>query len=190
MMGLADEMRAGSRQAMSELKACGIRPVLLSGGSPAEAGAFAKALGLEGALAGLSPEMKAATVREVGRERPVLAVGRRPRDAAFIREAAVGVALGAPEGPAAEAASVLLLNDDPRAVAALVRSVRRAGAADRPAAGAREAASALAVGVTLIGALTLTEAPAVLLGVGAALAGLLSAAAAARVPPPPPGLRA
>lgn len=127
LVGLADTVRPGVREALAELRDLGVRDqVLLTGDSEAVAAAVAGELGIR-YRAGLLPEDKIAAVRELqAAGRTVLFVGDGINDAPALAQANVGMAMGAAGSAAAvEAAHVTLLRDDWALVPAAVRLGRR-----------------------------------------------------------------
>ena len=122
---LADAVRPGAAAAVAALRRLGIRCEMLTGDRPEAAGPVARELGLDAFRAGLLPEEKAAAVAEACREAPAAMVGDGINDAPALARADVGVAIGAGTAAAMEAADVVLVADDPGAVAAAVRLSRR-----------------------------------------------------------------
>ncbi len=128
---IADMLKPGSEQAMTELKALGIRRrVMLTGDARSAAEETAKALGIDDFYCELLPQDKVAKVEELlgekqGRE-TLAFVGDGINDAPVLSRADVGIAMGALGSDAAiEAADVVLMDDDPRKVAKAVRIARK-----------------------------------------------------------------
>ncbi|HZX85926.1 MAG TPA: HAD-IC family P-type ATPase, partial [Reyranella sp.] len=110
---IADTMRAEARQAIADIKALGIRPVLLTGDSGPVAAAVARQLGIADVEAGLLPEDKRQRIRHlVSQGRTVAMVGDGVNDAPALVEAHVGVAMGSGTDVARESADVVLLGND------------------------------------------------------------------------------
>ncbi|MGM0412091.1 MAG: copper-translocating P-type ATPase [Pseudomonadota bacterium] len=120
-IALADIVREESRAAIDRLKAMGIQCMMLTGDSEPVARAVAGELGLDDFFAEVLPDQKAARIREV-KERglAVAMVGDGVNDAPALVEADVGIAIGAGTDVAVESADIILVNSDPRDVAAVV----------------------------------------------------------------------
>jgi Cd2+/Zn2+-exporting ATPase len=110
---LRDRIRAESGAVLRELKAMGVRTVMLTGDRRHAAESVARELGLDEVRAGLSPEDKVAAVRALHDEGHTVAmVGDGVNDAPCLAAADVGVAMGARGSDAAlEQAEVILMND-------------------------------------------------------------------------------
>ncbi|HEU4721432.1 MAG TPA: heavy metal translocating P-type ATPase [Gemmatimonadaceae bacterium] len=124
----ADELRAGLPDLFAELRDAGVRRcVLLSGDSVAHTSAVAMRIGVTEARGGLSPSDKVAAVESMVREgERVLMVGDGTNDAPALSAATVGIALaGHGGGITAEAADVVILNDDLGRVVEAIRISRR-----------------------------------------------------------------
>ena len=110
---LKDQIRAESRGVLAQLKARGIRTVMLTGDRRHTAEAVARELGLDEVRAGLSPEDKVAAIQALrGDGRRVAMVGDGVNDAPSLAAADVSVAMGARGSDAAlEQAEVILMQD-------------------------------------------------------------------------------
>ncbi|MCX6956397.1 MAG: cation-translocating P-type ATPase [Verrucomicrobia bacterium] len=110
---LKDQIRAESRDVLAQLKAKGIKTVMLTGDRRHTAEAVAKELGLDEVRAGLSPEDKVAAIVALRAEgRKVAMVGDGVNDAPCLAAADVSVAMGARGSDAAlEQAEVILMHD-------------------------------------------------------------------------------
>jgi Cu2+-exporting ATPase len=120
-LALADAVRPESRQAVAELAARGIQVVMITGDAEAVAHSVAAELGIERVYAGVRPEDKSQTVRELQQEgRKVAMVGDGVNDAPALAQADVGIAIGAGTDVAVAAAGVILAGDDPRSVVSVI----------------------------------------------------------------------
>ncbi|WP_372436065.1 heavy metal translocating P-type ATPase [Williamsia soli] len=120
-LGLADEVRAESREAVAALHALQIQVVMITGDAEAVAQTVAADLGIDRVFAGVRPEDKAAKVQELQREgRKVAMVGDGVNDAPALAQADVGIAIGAGTDVAVAAAGVILAGDDPRSVLSVI----------------------------------------------------------------------
>ncbi len=127
---LKDQIRAESRGVLAELKAIGIKTVMLTGDRRHTAEAVAKELGLDEVRAGLSPEDKVAAIQALRAEgRKIAMVGDGVNDAPCLAAADVSVAMGARGSDAAlEQAEVILMHDRIENFLAAQRLSRRARA--------------------------------------------------------------
>ncbi|PPF64932.1 heavy metal translocating P-type ATPase [Clavibacter michiganensis] len=120
-LALADAVRAESKQAVAELAARGIQVVMITGDAEAVARSVAAELKIERVYAGVRPEDKSQTVRELQQEgRRVAMVGDGVNDAPALAQADVGIAIGAGTDVAVAAAGVILAGDDPRSVVSVI----------------------------------------------------------------------
>jgi P-type Cu2+ transporter len=124
-IGLSDEIRPESRQAVDALHALGIQVVMITGDAEAVAQTVATELGIDRVFAGVRPEDKAAKVSELQAEgRKVAMVGDGVNDAPALAQADVGIAIGAGTDVAIASAGVILVSDDPRSVLSVIELSR------------------------------------------------------------------
>ena len=122
---LADEVRSESREAVDALHARGAQVVMITGDAEAVAASVAAELGIDRFFAGVRPEDKAATVKQLqGEGRRVAMVGDGVNDAPALAQADVGIAIGAGTDVAIASAGVILASDDPRAVLSVIELSR------------------------------------------------------------------
>lgn len=125
-IGLADEVRPESRQAVDALHDLGIQVVMITGDAEAVARSVATELGIDRVFAGVHPEHKAAKVTELQREGRIVAmVGDGVNDAPALAQADVGIAIGAGTDVAIASAGVILASDDPRSVLSIMELSRQ-----------------------------------------------------------------
>lgn len=126
-IALADTLREGSREAMAELSALGVRPlVMLTGDHVATAERVAADVGLTDVRAGLLPVDKVTAVEALRAEHGHVAmVGDGINDTPALAAASVGLALGR-TAQALETADVVLLGDDLRQLPFVLRLARAA----------------------------------------------------------------
>ncbi len=126
---IADTIRLGAREALTELKGSGIkRIVMLTGDNAATAKVIATELGIDEVHSDLMPEEKVSTIAELQRQgHRVAMVGDGVNDAPALAKADVGIAMGGGGTQAAlEAADIALMTDDLGKIAAARAIARRA----------------------------------------------------------------
>ena len=127
-IGLADTVKPSSAQGISQLRALGLRPVLLTGDNRSTAVAVAEQLGLhpEDVHFDVLPAGKLEVVRALQADGRVVAmVGDGVNDAAALAQADLGIAMGSGTDVAIEASDLTLMRAELPAVADAVRLSRR-----------------------------------------------------------------
>jgi len=125
---LRDPVKPTSRDAVDDLRALGLRPVLLTGDNAGAARAVAREVGIPEAdvVAEVLPADKVDVVARLQAEgRRVAMVGDGVNDAAALATADLGLAMGTGTDVAIEAADVTLVRGDLRSAAQAVRLSRR-----------------------------------------------------------------
>ena len=123
---VADTARPTSREAVAELRALGLTPILLTGDRTETARAVAAEVGIENVVAEVFPDDKAAEVRRLQAEGQVVAmVGDGLNDAPALAQADLGIAVGTGTDVAIEASDLTLVSGDLRAAADAIRLSRR-----------------------------------------------------------------
>jgi Cu+-exporting ATPase len=121
LISVADQVAPHSREAVAQLKSLGLDVQLLSGDHRATAESVARQLGIESVIAEVLPEQKQAEVRRLQQAgRKVAMVGDGINDAPALAAADLGVAIGSGADVAIEAAQIVLVGQDLRA---LVRAI-------------------------------------------------------------------
>ncbi len=111
---LKDVVKPGVRDRFAELRAMGIRTVMITGDNPLTAAAIAAEAGVDDFLAEATPEMKLDLIRrEQAGGRLVAMCGDGSNDAPALAQADVGVAMNAGTPAAKEAANLIDLDSDP-----------------------------------------------------------------------------
>jgi Cu2+-exporting ATPase len=121
IIGLADMIRDGSKQAVKSLKDMGIEVAMITGDNRATAEYVSKELGLDRYFYEVLPDKKSEKIKELQKSGRVVAmVGDGVNDAPALAQADVGIAIGAGTDVAIEAADVILVENDPRDVADVI----------------------------------------------------------------------
>lgn len=128
---IADSIKDGAEEAVREMKQVGVkRCVMLTGDRKEAAQAVADELGLDEVHAELLPGDKVGRVEELLAKQPakerLAFVGDGINDAPVLTRADIGIAMGSMGSDAAiEAADVVLMDDDVRKIAAVVKISRK-----------------------------------------------------------------
>ncbi|MFF4654950.1 heavy metal translocating P-type ATPase [Streptomyces sp. NPDC001381] len=126
VLAVADAVKETSAEAVRELRALGLTPVLLTGDNRAVAEAVAAAVGIDEVIAEVMPEDKVDVVRRLQAEGRVVAmVGDGVNDAAALATADLGLAMGTGTDAAIEASDLTLVRGDLRVAADAIRLSRR-----------------------------------------------------------------
>ncbi|MGX5735890.1 heavy metal translocating P-type ATPase [Bosea thiooxidans] len=123
LIALRDEPREDAAAAVVELKAMGIRAVMLTGDNARTSAAIAGALGVEHE-AELMPDDKVSAIQGLARSGTVMMVGDGINDAPALAAAGIGIAMGSGTDVALETADGAVLKSRVRDVAALIRLAR------------------------------------------------------------------
>ncbi|MEV6404647.1 heavy metal translocating P-type ATPase [Streptomyces bobili] len=126
VLAVADAVKETSAEAVRELRALGLSPVLLTGDNRAVAEAVAAEVGIDEVIAEVLPEDKVAVVKRLQDEGRVVAmVGDGVNDAAALATADLGLAMGTGTDAAIEAGDLTLVRGDLRVAADAIRLSRR-----------------------------------------------------------------
>ncbi|MEV6524530.1 heavy metal translocating P-type ATPase [Longispora sp. NPDC051575] len=127
LLAVADTVKPTSAQAICQLRALGLRPVLLTGDNATVAAAVAHQVGIETAdvIAEVLPADKVDVVKRLQAEGRVVAmVGDGVNDAAALAQADLGLAMGTGADVAIEASDLTLVRGDLRATGDAIRLSR------------------------------------------------------------------
>jgi Cu+-exporting ATPase len=123
---VADRIKDSSTEAIDELKALGLTPVLMTGDNARTANAVAAEVGIDQVIANVLPEDKRAQVSELQDRGEVVAmVGDGVNDAPALAQADLGLSIGTGTDVAIEASDLTLVSGDLRAAADAIRLARR-----------------------------------------------------------------
>ncbi len=123
---IADAVKPTSAEAIQQLRALGLTPVLLTGDNATVAQQIAAEVGIEDVIAEVLPSDKVDVVARLQAEGKVVAmVGDGVNDAAALVQADLGLAMGTGTDVAIEAADITLVRGDLRSAADAIRLARR-----------------------------------------------------------------
>ena len=114
VIALVDVVKEGMTERFDQLRALGIRTVMITGDNPLTAAAIAREAGVDDFLAEATPEDKMALIRSEQRGgRMVAMTGDGTNDAPALAQADVGVAMNTGTQAAKEAGNMVDLDSDP-----------------------------------------------------------------------------
>lgn len=124
---LADTLRGESAAMIAQLKAIGVRPVLLTGDHEAAANAIAAQLGIDEVRASCMPEDKLTAIGALQQKgEAVCMIGDGVNDAPALKKANVGIAMGGVGSDiAVDAADIALVDDEVKELPHLMALSRR-----------------------------------------------------------------
>ncbi|MFE3899875.1 heavy metal translocating P-type ATPase [Streptomyces sp. NPDC059153] len=126
VLAVADAVKESSAAAVAELRALGLRPVLLTGDNRAVADAVAHAVGIDEVHAEVLPEEKVHVIERLRAQGcSVAMVGDGVNDAAALATADLGLAMGTGTDAAIEASDLTLVRGDLKVAADAIRLSRR-----------------------------------------------------------------
>ena len=113
-IAIADELKSTAKEAISKIKAMGIKTVLLSGDNKLCAEYIGGLIGADLIYSQVLPQQKAEIIAQIRKEvGPVMMVGDGINDAPALSQADVGCAIGSGSDIAIEAADIVLMKSDP-----------------------------------------------------------------------------
>ncbi|MGK5447020.1 heavy metal translocating P-type ATPase [Streptomyces radiopugnans] len=130
LLAVADAVKDTSAEAVRELRALGLTPILFTGDNRAVAEAVAREVGIDSSggrvIAEVMPRDKVDVVKRLQDEgRSVAMVGDGVNDAAALAQADLGLAMGTGTDAAIEAGDLTLVRGDLRVAADAIRLARR-----------------------------------------------------------------
>ncbi|HUX07048.1 MAG TPA: copper-translocating P-type ATPase, partial [Acidobacteriota bacterium] len=113
VIGVADPLKAGSREAVERLQRMGLSLTLLTGDNRRTADAIAGELGIERAEAEVLPDQKAEVVKRLQSDGEIVGmVGDGINDAPALAQADIGIAIGTGTDVAIESSDITLIRGD------------------------------------------------------------------------------
>ena len=131
LFAVADPLRPQAREAIAQLQALGVQPVVLSGDNPTTVHTIAQQAGIEDARGALLPQDKLDALAALqGTAGPTGMTGDGINDAPALAQSDLGFAMGGRHstGMAMETADVVLMNDDLRRIPETIRLSHQAHA--------------------------------------------------------------
>ncbi|TMU94552.1 heavy metal translocating P-type ATPase [Streptomyces sp. DASNCL29] len=123
---VADAVKETSAEAVAQLRALGLTPILLTGDNRLVAEAVAREVGIDDVIAEVLPQDKVDVVKRLRDEgRTVAMVGDGVNDAAALATADLGLAMGTGTDAAIESGDLTLVRGDLRVAADAIRLARR-----------------------------------------------------------------
>ncbi|MBW0272576.1 carbonate dehydratase [Nocardia sp. MH4] len=123
---VADTVKPTSAEAITQLRALGLTPMLLTGDNAAAARAIGDEVGIEQVIAEVLPQDKVDVIKKLQAQGKVVAmVGDGVNDAAALAQSDLGLAMGTGTDVAIEASDLTLVRGDLRAAADAIRLSRK-----------------------------------------------------------------
>lgn len=124
IIAAADKLKPESKEAISQLKALGMKVVMLTGDNKRTAEAVGRQAGVDKVIAGVLPDGKERVIKALQEKGKVAMVGDGINDAPALTRADTGIAIGAGADVAVDAADVVLVNSRLTDVPAAIRTSR------------------------------------------------------------------
>lgn len=124
VIAVADDLRDDSINAIKELSEMGIKTVMITGDNEKTAREIAKRAGIKEVFASVLPSGKEDIIRKLKKDGKVIMVGDGINDAPALTRADIGIAIGAGEDIAIDAAEVVLMKNKLSDVSAAIKLSR------------------------------------------------------------------
>ena len=124
IIAVADTIKKGSAEAICELRAMGIKTVMLTGDNERTARAIAKQAGVDSCVAGVLPDGKENVISDLKKHGRVAMVGDGINDAPALTAADTGIAIGSGTDIAIDSANIVLIKSDLLDVPAAIKLSR------------------------------------------------------------------
>lgn len=124
MIAVADTIKEDSPEAVAQLKAMGVRVVMLTGDNKKTAKTIGKQAGVDEVIADVLPDGKENVIRSLQKTGRVAMVGDGINDAPALTRADIGIAIGAGTDVAIDAADIVLMKSSLLDVPATIRLSR------------------------------------------------------------------
>lgn len=126
IIAIADSIRPGAKAAITDLKAMGIKIVMITGDNERTAKAIAKEAGIDIVIAGALPNEKAEQIKEFQQKGSITAMaGDGINDAPALAQADVGIAMGTGTDVAIETADITLVKGGLNDIAKTIKLSKR-----------------------------------------------------------------
>jgi len=121
VLGLSDQIKEESKQAVEQLHKLGVKVAMLTGDTKTAAAPIAKQLGIDTVFAEVLPEDKYKHIKELqNKGNIVVMAGDGVNDAPALTQANAGVAIGAGTDVAVEAGDIILTQSNPQHIVRLI----------------------------------------------------------------------
>ncbi|OGM78401.1 copper-translocating P-type ATPase [Candidatus Woesebacteria bacterium RIFOXYB1_FULL_47_31] len=128
-LALEDSLREESKEAIKKLHELGVKTAMLTGDKKDVADEVGKKLGIDTVFAGVLPEQKVDKVKELQSKGHIVGmVGDGVNDAPSLKQAHVGIAIGAGTDVAIESAEIVLVKNNPLDVVKVISLSRKTDA--------------------------------------------------------------